>query len=83
MFYYYFSFTIFAILIYAMIVDENVSTAIILITKIIKLNLERFYWMIVLHPKNPITNIKRNWEYNKIAKDLYSELNDKNVEKNN
>jgi hypothetical protein len=75
MFYYYLLFTFFAFLIYAMVIDENVSIAIVLFSKLIKIKVETFYWQIKLHPKNPITNIKKYWEYDKIARQLHSELN--------
>lgn len=72
--YYYLLFTIFALTVYAITVDENVAHVIILLLKILKLNVERAYWMIILHPKNPITNLKRKWEFDKIAKELHNEL---------
>jgi hypothetical protein len=45
----------------------------------IRVNIERVYWMIRLHPKNPITNLIMRWKYDKIAKELHAELikNDK------
>jgi hypothetical protein len=43
----------------------------------IKINIGRAYWMIRLHPKNPITNLMMRWEYDKIAKELEKEFNDK------
>ena len=57
-----------------MVVDENVSIAINLFFRIVKLQVERIYWMIRLHPKNPITNLKMKWEYDKLAKKLHDEL---------
>lgn len=65
---------IFGIVVYMMIVDKNVSDYILLITKIIKINFERFFWMIRFHPKNPITNLMMRWKYNNIAKTLIEEL---------
>jgi hypothetical protein len=69
----------FGIVIYIMIVDPNVNEYIILVLKMIRVNIERVYWMIRLHPKNPITNLIMRWKYDKIAKELHAELikNDK------
>jgi hypothetical protein len=69
----------FGIVIYIMIVDPNVNEYIILLLKMIRVNIERIYWMIRLHPKNPITNLIMRWKYDKIAKELHAELikNDK------
>jgi hypothetical protein len=69
----------FGIVIYIMIVDPNVNEYIILLLKMIRVNVERVYWMIRLHPKNPITNLIMRWKYDKIAKELHAELikNDK------
>ena len=72
--YYYLIFTIFAFIVCAMVVDENVSISINLLFKIVKLQVERIYWMIRLHPKNPITNLKMKWKYDKLAKKLHDEL---------
>jgi hypothetical protein len=69
----------FGIVIYIMIVDPNVNEYLILALKMIRVNIERVYWMIRLHPKNPITNLIMRWKYDKIAKELHAELikNDK------
>jgi hypothetical protein len=69
----------FGIVIYIMIVDPNVNEYLILVLKMIRVNMERVYWMIRLHPKNPITNLIMRWKYDKIAKELHAELikNDK------
>jgi hypothetical protein len=69
----------FGIVIYIMIVDPNVNEYLILLLKMIRVNIERVYWMIRLHPKNPITNLIMRWKYDKIAKELHAELikNDK------
>jgi hypothetical protein len=69
----------FGIVIYIMIVDPNVNEYLILLLKMIRVNMERVYWMIRLHPKNPITNLIMRWKYDKIAKELHAELikNDK------
>lgn len=67
--------TVFAIIAYIIVVDQNVAIFIDLVFKIIKVNVERFYWVIRFHPKNPITNLIMRIKYAKIAKDLERELN--------
>ena len=65
---------IFGILAYLMWVDENVAVYLTLIFKIIKINTERMFWMIRLHPYNPITNLIMKLKYDKIAKELEKEF---------
>jgi hypothetical protein len=67
---------IFAILSYLIISDRNVADYLTLVFKMTKLNIERLFWMIRLHPKNPITNLIKRWEYDKIARELQKEFDD-------
>ena len=66
---------IFGILAYLTWVDENVTVYLTLIFKIIRINTERMFWMIRLHPKNPITNLMMKRKYDRIAKELEKEYN--------
>ncbi len=66
---------IFGILAYLIWVDENIAVYLTLIFKIIKINTERMFWMIRLHPYNPITNLIMKWKYDRIAKEIIKELN--------
>ena len=66
---------IFAIVAYLIITDKNVADYLILVFKMTRLNIERLLWMIRLHPKNPITNLIKRWEYDKIARELQKEFN--------
>jgi hypothetical protein len=66
---------IFAIIAYLVITDKNVADYLTLVFKIMKLNVDRYLWMIRLHPKNPITNLMMRWKYDQIAKELEKELN--------
>lgn len=70
-------FIIFAILAYMIVVDKNVGDYLILLLKMIKVNIERFYWMVRFHPQNPITNLIMKWKYDKMARDLEKELESK------
>jgi hypothetical protein len=66
---------IFAIISYLIITDKNVADYLTLVFRMSKLNIERMFWMIRLHPKNPITNLIKKWEYDKIARELQKEFN--------
>jgi len=68
-------FIIFAVILYMMAVDSNVSVYIVLQTKLLKINLSRFIWMLVNHPNNFITTWVNNRKYDKIAKDFLKEYN--------
>lgn len=72
--YYLSLFLVFFIIAFVFIIDRNVSDYFLLSLKVIKINIERLYWMIRLHPKNPITNFMMRRQYNKIAKELHKEL---------
>jgi len=65
---------VFGVIVYIMIIDPNVNEYLTLVFKIIKVNIERVYWMIRLHPKNPITNLMMRWKYAKIARELEKEF---------
>jgi hypothetical protein len=66
---------LFAILAYLILTDKNVADYLTLVFKMTRLNVERMFWMIRLHPKNPITNLMMRWKYDQIAKELEKELN--------
>jgi hypothetical protein len=69
---------IFAIIAYLMLTDRNVSDYLTLVFKITRMNIERMFWMIRFHPKNPITNLMMRWKYDKIAKELEKEFSQAN-----
>ena len=80
MIYYYTLFTVFAIIVTMMIVDPNVADYIYLYFKIIKVNLERFYWMIRFHPAILTSPICKWWmmrKYMRTAEKLAQELSQK------
>jgi hypothetical protein len=68
---------IFGIVAYLMIVDKNVADYLTLVFKMTKMSIERMFWMIRLHPKNPITNMMMKWKYDQIARELERELQSK------
>jgi len=47
---------IFSIVVYIIAIDENVTTFIDLLFKIININIQKYFWLIKNHPNNPITN---------------------------
>jgi hypothetical protein len=80
MIYYYTLFTVFAIIVTMMIVDPNVADYIYLYFKIIRVNLERFYWMIRFHPAILTSPIGKWWmmrKYMRTAEKLAQELSQK------
>lgn len=68
--YYFGLFFIFIIIATMMIIDRNVADYFLLVLNLIKITIERYIWMIRLHPKNPITNFIKKRQYDKIAKEL-------------
>jgi hypothetical protein len=68
---------LFAILAYLILTDKNVADYLTLVFKMMRLNIERMFWMIKLHPKNPITNLIMRWKYDRIAKELEEEFDNK------
>ena len=75
--------TISIIICYIILTDKNVEDYLILIFKIIKINTERMFRMIRLHPRNPITNLMMKWKYEKLARELQAEMECKANELNN
>ena len=65
---------LFAILAYLILTDKNVADYLTLVFKMTRLNVERMFWMIRLHPKNPITNLMMRWKYERIARELQEEM---------
>lgn len=63
---------------YLIMIDRNISDYIILKLKMIELNVERMFWMIRLHPKNPVTNIMMKYRCHQMAKQIQKEFEAKN-----
>ena len=75
--YYYTLFIIFTIIAAMIVLDNNVGVYITLIFKILKVNTERFFWMIKYHPNNFITTWIQNRKYDRIARELEQEFQSK------
>lgn len=65
---------VFGIIAYMIIIDPNVSEYLLLVFKMMRVNIERFFWMVKFHPRNPITNFIKEREYAKLAKELEKEM---------
>ena len=78
--YYYTLFTAFVILVTMMAIDPNVSDYIVLLSKSVKVNIERMFWMIRFHPVILSSPIGRWWmmrKYMRTVKELSQELSQK------
>jgi hypothetical protein len=62
------------IVLYVMIIDQNVAEYLLLVFKMMKLNVVRLLWMIRLHPNNFITTWIQNRKYDRIAKEMMEEI---------
>ena len=69
-----------AIIMFLILIDTNVADYIIILFKLLKINYQRTLWMMKYHPQNPITNLIKRFEYNKISKELYKELKDVSIQ---
>jgi len=65
---------IFAFVAYFIVTDENVAKYIQLQLQVIQLNITRYYLMVKLHPRNPITNWMMNRKYAKMERELRKKL---------
>lgn len=77
---YYFWLGLAGVVVYAMMVDENVATYVNLFIMGVWIQLRRYYYMVILHPKNPITNWIMERKMNKLAKELLEEHSSKEKE---
>ena len=66
-------FSLFCVVAYAVAVDENVAEFVNLCIQAVWIQLRRYYYMAILHPKNPITN----WIMERKMKALAKELSEK------
>ena len=67
-------FTIFTVIAIMIVLDKNVADYIILLTKIVNMQFERMKFMIIYHPKNPVTNFIQARKMNRLAMELHKEL---------
>ena len=62
------------IVLYVMIIDQNVADYFLLVFKTMKLNMVRFLWMIRFHPNNFITTWIQNRKYDRISKEMMEKI---------
>lgn len=65
---------IFGILAFLITSDKSIEEYVTLIFKVIIVNVERRWLMFWIHPKNPITNLKMKWKYDRMAKQILEEM---------
>lgn len=58
-----------------MLIDKNVADYISLLVSIVRMHFERMKFMMIYHPKNPITNYIQSQKMKKIAIELMKEYN--------
>jgi hypothetical protein len=77
MFSYYLFFIPFAIIFYAMSLDENIAIYVGLTFKLIKVKLDAFWWILLYHPfwiTNPISKRLSTRKYEKMAEKLLKKI---------
>ena len=80
MMYYYSLLTVFVIILTVIVIDQNIGDYLILLTKSVKLNVERMFWMIRFHPAILSSPIGKWWmmrKYMRTVKELSQELSQK------
>ncbi len=68
--YYYTLIAIFSVIVFMMSVDKNVADYLILSIKFLKLNIERWIWMLINHPNNNITTWWRMRKYRQFVREF-------------
>lgn len=68
--YYYALFAVFAVVIFLIVVDNNVAVFIDLMVRYAGVQLKRVWWMVRFHPKNPISKFVYERRLNKMIKEF-------------
>ena len=66
-------FALFAAVLYMMAVDENVAEFVNLFFLGVWIQLKKYYYMAILHPRNPITNWIMERKMRKLAEELMAQ----------
>jgi len=80
MMYYYSLLTVFVIILTVIVIDQNIGDYLILLTKSVRLNVERMFWMIRFHPVILSSPIGKWWmmrKYMRTVKELSQGLSQK------
>jgi hypothetical protein len=78
--YYYSLLTVFVIILTVIVIDQNIGDYLILLTKSVRLNVERMFWMIRFHPAILSSPIGKWWmmrKYMRTVEELSQELSQK------
>lgn len=70
-------FVIFSFAAYFIVTDESIAKFVFLYSKIVKINIERFIWMVRFHPRvttNPIFQWWMMRKYNKTIQQIQKEM---------
>ena len=67
-------FGFFAIILFLVVSDENVAEYVSLNIELLFVNVKRYYYMLILHPRNPITNWIMERKMKKLADELCKEM---------
>jgi len=73
---YYLWFSIFAIIIYFVVIDQNLISAVILLFKLVGFEYEKRKWMLLNNPQNPIVKYLMWRRALRLAKEFEKEFKD-------
>lgn len=70
-----FWFAIAGVVLFMVVIDPNVAEFVDLLCQSVLIEIRRRYLMLIMHPRNPITNWIQARKMAKLARDLRAELN--------
>ena len=68
-------FTVAAILGYMIVTDKNVAEYVMLQWQMLGIRIQKYYLLVKLHPRNPITNWQQERRIKKMAKEFAEKYN--------
>ena len=68
-------FTFAALVAYMIATDKNVSEYIVLQVELLGIRIQKYYLLVKLHPRNPITNWQQERRIKKMAKEFAKKYN--------
>jgi len=63
---------------YLIISDQSVAKAVVYVTQLLKIQYEKYRWIVIHHPKTPWARYSMHRRSMKMAEELMKELNNKN-----
>jgi hypothetical protein len=73
----YYWILLFCILYWLIITDASVAKAVVYVTQILKIQYEKYRWIIIHHPKTPWARYSMHRRSMKLAEELMKELEDR------